>query len=181
MKPLHEHDDAELLARLMQARAELPPVPDAWRERALAAFAAHAAVAPGAPAQVLGAAAALVQGVLATLRFDSWAQPALAAGLRAVRPATRHLLFSADGRDLDLRITPEGDGFVLTGQVLGPDERGLIALSSLDGQGGACQGELDEFGEFRLANVAAGRYRLQLLTAGARVLVDPLEVGAAQT
>ena len=42
--------------------------------------------------------------VQAVLSFDSWAQPVLAAGVRSGATDTRHLLFNAQGRDVDLRI-----------------------------------------------------------------------------
>jgi hypothetical protein len=95
------------------------------------------------------------------------------------------MVFSAMGRDVDLRILPLGGQFVLAGQVLGPDELGrleLVAEPSDEAAGGvdARWTTLDALGEFRLADVAPGRYLLTLHLAGERLLLPPIDVGASR-
>jgi len=60
-----------------------------------------------------------VQRIIASLAFDSLAPPAL-AGVRSLRGLGRQMLFTAEGYDIDLRLSPaEGDGpDSLIGQVL---------------------------------------------------------------
>jgi hypothetical protein len=174
MKPLDDLSDDELGAALRRIDAALPPVPPALRRAALAQWPA----APGRAQAAVGAAAALGRWVVAALRVDGWATPPTAQALRSVRPATRQLLYSAEGRDIDLRIVPGPEAFVLTGQVLGPDETGLIELRRHDGAGAApLQAELDALGEFRLAGVEPGRYRLMLHAGDTTIEVPELDVG----
>ncbi len=173
MKPLDQLTDDELGAALARIAAELPPAPEAWRRSAGALFVAP----PGRAQAALEAATALGRWVQAVLRVDSWAQPATAAGLRSARSGTRHLLYSAEGRDIDLRIVAAAESFVLTGQVLGPDEQGQVALQRSDGTGQPQQAELDAMGEFRLAGIEPGRYRFMLHAGGATIEVPELDVG----
>jgi hypothetical protein len=127
---------------------------------------------------VAGAAWRLVQAVLS---FDSWAQPALAAGVRSAGAGTRHLLFNADGRDVDLRIRAQGASFVLTGQVLGPDEPGEVELLTCAGPGQAavvaCVAALDELGEFHIDTVPRGTCTLTLRVGGDQIVLPAIEVG----
>ena len=114
----------------------------------------------------------------AALRFDSWAGAPLAFGMRALPSDTRHLLFSAMGRDIDLRITPAEAHFALAGQILGPDESGRVELTPQAGQGeGRRIAAIDELGEFRLDDVHSGTYRLTLRMGGDEIVLPPIEVG----
>ena len=177
MKPLQQLSDDELVRTLLRARRELPEAPVAWQEAAVALFQSTA------PSPLLDTAAALGRLVRAVLSFDSWAAPALAGGMRSLRSPTRHLLYSAEGRDIDLRISPQAGTtagpFSLSGQILGPDESGRIELSVLDTGLSAPQhaGALDDLGEFRIDGVPAGLYRLTLHVGDAPIVVQPLEVG----
>ncbi len=174
MKPLHDLSDDELGAAIRRIDAALPPVPPAWRRAALAQWPA----ATGRVQAATGAAAALGRWVVAVLRADGWASPPAALALRSVRPAARQLLYSAEGRDIDLRIVPGPESFVLTGQVLGPDEHGRIELQRHGGAAGSpLQAELDALGEFRLAGVEPGRYRLMLHAGDTTIEVPELDVG----
>ena len=102
-------------------------------------------------------------------------------GMRSVASDTRHLLFSAQGRDIDLRISPAADQFALTGQILGPDEAGVIELAARahDGQkaSGARIVPLDALGEFRLDGVPGGTYQMTLRMGGDEIVLPPIEVG----
>jgi hypothetical protein len=173
MKPLQQLSDDDLVQALQQASRELPDAPLAWQQAALALFQSSATSA------LLDTAAALGRLVRAALTFDSWAAPTLAGGMRSLRSPTRHLLYSAEGRDIDLRIQPQGGQFSLSGQILGPDETGRIELAALEDAGAAAarEGALDALGEFRIDGVPAGLYRLTLHVGGAPIVVQPLEVG----
>lgn len=174
MKPISQLSDVdfELLAR--QAAA-LPDAPQAWVESACSLFTPSTSLS-----QVAGAALALVRGVLS---FDSWAPAPAGLAVRSVPSDTRHLVFSAMGRDIDLRIVPTPGHFMVSGQVLGPDETGRVELVA------ATEGELtapalsrfaalDAMGEFRLDGVPGGRYQLTLHLEHEQVLLPPIEVGA---
>jgi hypothetical protein len=180
MKPVEQFTDDEFAQHVHRAVRALPDAPAAWQQAAIAMWPAPAVLSTwSAAAQT---AQALLRVVHAALTFDSWATPGLAhgstSGMRSARNPTRHLLYSAQGRDIDLRITPSAEHFALSGQVLGPDETGRIELARVDApdQPGH-QGELDELGEFRLDGVPAGRYVLTLHVADQAVQVQDIDVG----
>lgn len=126
-----------------------------------------------------GLAGAATRLLAAALRFDSWAGAPLAFGMRALPADTRHLLFSAMGRDIDLRITPTEPHFALAGQILGPDESGRVELTPQAGQGeGRRIAAIDELGEFRLDAVQRGTYRVTLRMGGDEIVLPPIDVGA---
>jgi hypothetical protein len=164
--------DDEFGQQLRRAVRALPDAPPALLRAAIGLWPAAAAPTPAALVR------ALLNRINAVLTFDSWAAPALAPGMRSLRSATRHLLFSAQGRDIDLRITPQAGGFGLTGQVLGPDDAGTVALARLDQPGAAVQQALlDELGEFRLTDLPAGSYQLSLLLRPDTIELPPLQLG----
>ncbi|MBL8314271.1 MAG: hypothetical protein JNK55_11015 [Rubrivivax sp.] len=174
MKPISQLSDAdfELLAR--QAVA-LPDAPQTWVERACSLFAQT-----GSLSQVAGAALALVRAVLS---FDSWAPAPAGMAVRSVPSDTRHLVFSAMGRDIDLRIVPTPGHYLVSGQILGPDETGRVELAAategeLTTPGPARFAALDAMGEFRLDGVPGGRYQLTLHLKDEQVLLPPIEIGA---
>lgn len=165
------HDDDDFARQVRRAVRELPDAPVAWREAAVALW-------PMAPSPLRAAAGALLAVVQAALRFDSWATPGLAHGMRGGRGGTRHLIYSAQGHDIDLRIAPAAEHFTLSGQVLGPELSAPPELAPLEADAGSARPlALDEFGEFRLEGVAAGRYTLTLHLPAGPVVVQPLEVG----
>jgi hypothetical protein len=175
MKPVEHFTDDEFTQQLQRALRELPDAPAAWQQAAIARFAS----VPTA-VQAAQVAQALVKYVTAVLRFDSWASPAVAHGMRSTRNPTRHLLYSTQGRDIDLRITPSAELFALSGQVLGPDEQGHVELARSDAAAQpGLQAALDELGEFRLDGVPAGRYVLTLHVGDQAMRVQDIDVGAA--
>lgn len=184
MKPLPQLSDDEFTALVRRAVA-LPDAPAHMVQAALAAWQASplaAARLPGWGELATQALAAVRHQVVATLRFDSWAGAPLAAGLRGMRSDTRQLLFSAEGRDVDLRITATGEHFALAGQVLGPDESGSVELTAVGGFGTAGeaaprQAALDEMGEFHLADLAPGRYQLVLRAGDKDIVLPAIQVG----
>lgn len=174
MKPLHTLTDDELAPLIRQAQA-LPDAPEALIRAAIDAWPGVAARRPLAALQA--AAEGLLQQISAVLSFDSWATPALASGLRSTAADTRHLLFSAQGRDIDLRLLPEGAEFALVGQVLGPDDSGWVELTPEAAPEAARRVALDDMGEFRLPAVAAGRHQLVLRLGQDLITLPPLDVG----
>lgn len=165
-EPLPSDDDLALLAH--RARQALPDAPPALL---------HAAIGLWPSAAPMTIATAL-RRVAAVLRFDSWALPPQALGMRGVAADSRHLLFSAEGRDVDLRITREpGGGWSLAGQVLGPDETGHLVLQPAGGGEAVHRASLDALGEFRLDGVAPGPWCLSLETADQIVALPAIDVG----
>lgn len=170
-------DDA--LEQALRASRVLEDAPESLITRTVAAVqalqAARAVTAPAAPG--------LLQRVMAVLAFDSAGAPPLAFGVRAGGPAPHQLLFTAQGHDVDLRITAAvpgaGDWWLLSGQVLGPQSQGQVSLSDAGGTI-VTQCALSEMGEFRLAAVSRGRYTLNLRLGTVEVVLPELSVPQGQ-
>ena len=166
----------------------LPDVPPALQRAAIGLWPAAGRAHPAA-----ALARAVLVRISALLSFDSWAAAAGAPSVRSLRSATRHLLFAAQGRDIDLRIaptpasptpasptpaSPSNIAFCLTGQVLGPDETGAVLLTRIDPPGAAPRhAVLDGLGEFRIDAVPAGAYRLTLHLGPDAIDLPVLQVG----
>lgn len=167
MKPIERLTDEELAALARQAAA-LPDAPREAIDRACALWPKKESLADVARAGT--------RLLAAVLRFDSWASSAPAVGMRSLPADTRHLLFSAMGRDVDLRVTPSRESFAVTGQVLGPDESGRVELArtgSTDTQVTA----IDDLGEFRLDGLVRGTYLLTLRMGPDEIALPPIEIG----
>lgn len=124
----------------------------------------------------------VLQRVAVALRFDSKASPAPAVGLRGSLAETRHLLFSAKGRDIDLRVVPAGSGFELSGQILGPDEGGRVALAahlrtSHRPPPPTRHAAIDALGEFHLDDIDEGTYVLTFELGHDEIVLPPIEMG----
>lgn len=170
MTPENLQNDDALSALAYRAHRALPDAPPALL---------HAALALWSTAQQPCALQQALRRVVAVLSFDSWGLSAQAAGMRGQADNSRHLLFSAEGRDVDLRIAPApGGGWRLAGQVLGPDESGRIKLAPADGGAARHSATLDDLGEFHLDGLTAGRWTLTLETAHEVVELPPIDVGA---
>jgi hypothetical protein len=116
----------------------------------------------------------LPRRVMATLLFDSTQQP-LSMGRRSGAGAERQLVFAAASLDLEVRITPSGSLWEVSGQVINVDARGLATLKSAAGE---VRAPLNEVSEFLLTPVPAGRYTLILQLATATIEFPWLEIGA---
>jgi hypothetical protein len=123
---------------------------------------------------VIAAAARLI---VAVLSFDSWASPATAMGVRSTGTASRHLLFTAEERDVDLRIAHQGGLFEVAGQILGPDESGTVELAPTEvSMGPARSATLDELGSFRLQGLGKGAWRMRLRVGGEVIELPPIDL-----
>ena len=171
MKPFETLSDPEFIAAARRAVRTLADAPVDWQKTAIALW-------PAAPSIWAQAAGAVLRRLQAALSFDSWAQPAPAPGMRSTATELRHLLYSVDGRDIDLRVVPVGAVFNVSGQVLGPDEQGVIELAS-EGLGKriAHVAALDSLGEFRIDGVRAGTYVLTLRLGPDEIVLPAIEVG----
>jgi hypothetical protein len=174
MKPINLLSEDEF-ATLVQRAVALPDAPPALLRAAIGQWQA------AQPSLLQTAVQAVVKRVVAALTFDSWAAGSMAFGVRAVPSDTRHLLFSAMGRDIDVRITPAASHFALTGQILGPDESGMIELASASGESGGAAGvkvaALDALGEFRLEGIPRGSYVLTLRLGEDEIVLPPIDLG----
>lgn len=149
----HRHDtDTELEAALKASRT-LVDAPEHVIQRAIDVFAARSAAPAPRPA-------GLRQRLQALLSFDSAGLSPAAAGVRSAGGGTRQVLFSAEGRDIDLRIGPSSAaGWQVSGQILGPDEIGTVELRCGEFQARTAWNELSEF---RFDGVPGGTCQLTL-------------------
>ena len=175
MKPIPPLSDDEL-ADLARRAEGLEDAPEHVIRRAIDVWQAP-------PLRAGELARAIVSRVKAALTFDSWAAPGLAFGMRNVPSASdmRQLLFSAHGRDLDIRITPAAHRFEVSGQILGPDVTGSIELLPVTSdhavQQTAASAVVDELGEFHLSDVVPGTYTLVLRVTDIEIELPAFEIG----
>lgn len=202
MKPIDQLSEAEWMD-LVRRAAGMSDAPAAWVRSALELWHVKGSqqvdpARPALPVPPPGPAPTAPPPALrrwfAALSFDSWAAPALASGMRMVGSDVRHLLFSAEGRDVDLRIAPEGEAYAVRGQLLGPNGDGQVVLTILapgaagDAAAGGAQGALshpaeahvaalDELGEFRLDGVTEGAYLLTVRLREDEIVLAPIAIG----
>ena len=173
MKPLKNLSDDEFSNRLRQALVNLPDAPLAWQVAATKLW-PRASSAEALRTMVQ----AVFNRINAVLTFDSWAMPAIAHGMRSASSPTRHLLYSSEGRDIDLRISRESEAFTLAGQILGPDEAGSIEFSPIgDNPGSTYTTSLDALGEFRIAGLTRGTYVMTLHMGNDQIVIPGIDVG----
>ena len=119
----------------------------------------------------------LLRRVVAALTFDSSTQSP-AFGLRSGLAApARQLLFSAGDFDVDLRLAAGGEGWTVSGQVLGPCDGGEVEVMAGEGPGVA-RADLNELCEFTLPPVPEGVYTLRLRAGGVEVEITELSLRA---
>jgi hypothetical protein len=108
------------------------------------------------------AAGRSLREVVASLVFDSFAQPAL-TGARGAS-AARQLLLSAEGIDVHLRVSTHGNRRWIAGQILPRDKktdlRGTVHLLQ---QGKRIEtAEADRFGEFEFFDIPEGPLQVEV-------------------
>ena len=116
----------------------------------------------------------LLRRIVAALSFDSNANLTPAFGVRSGQSTSRQLLYSAEENDIDIRLTPENENWIISGQVLGQDCVG--GRIELEGQGERAAVELNEMCEFTLPAVGAGSYALRLRLGSAEIEIPQLEL-----
>ena len=172
MSPTPDLPEDEWLALVREALA-LGEAPPQTVGRALELWRMHGPRRRGADA---------LRRWVAVLRADSWATPQQALGLRNAPSDVRHMLFTANDRNVDLRIAPQAEGFALSGQHLGPDAGGHVELSWVAG-GSPVPSPLDralnDMGEFRFDGVTPGTYLLTVRIGGDEIVLPPFDVGSS--
>lgn len=132
------------------------------------------------PSQTGAAAASeklVARRILAALNFDSM-QSAPAFGLRSGQATERQLLFSAGDHELDVRVRPNGETWVVSGQVLGHCTGGEIELEQTEDATVLAVARLNDVCEFALPAVPHGSYTLRLRLGESEVEVPGLELRA---
>lgn len=170
MSPQSRAPDDAALERLLRDSRQLDDAPESVIQRAIDVWAAR----PPAPATGAG----VLRRLVAALGFDSLGMTPQAAGVRSVgSDGVRQLLFTADGRDIDLRVAPAADPgrWQLSGQVLGPDEAGTAELRCADVQARTAWNEL---AEFRFDDVPAGACQLTLRGGDWELVLPPFDIPA---
>lgn len=153
--------DADLAA-LLRASRGLEEPPQHAIERAYGAWRPRHVAAPAR------------RTLAAVLGFDSLLMPAL--GVRGEGGTTRQLLYSAEGRDVDLRLSARADGsHGVSGQLLGPDRGGRVRLQV---EAHVQETAIDELGEFAFAPCPAGDARLALELGDTVIELPAFDLGA---
>lgn len=119
-------------------------------------------------------APSLIRHIVAALTFDSSMNLTPAFGVRASASEARQLLYSAEERDVDIRIAALGDQWIVTGQLLGGDCSG--AQIQAEGDSGSAQATLNDFCEFSLPPLPSGSYTLRLLLPDAQLEIQSFEL-----
>jgi hypothetical protein len=122
----------------------------------------------------------LAHHILATLKFDSFTESPISLGVRSVSSSNRQILFSAEGRDIDVRVSSLSKRgsmvFSVSGQILGPDDSGSVSLESDARQWSA---DLNELSEFQFEEVPAGKYEMTVSLGDTVIVLPKIDVGSA--
>jgi hypothetical protein len=167
MNPIHLSDDAIIEA--LRAESTQMDAPEHVIQRAFTLWKPKTA-----PAQQ-----SLLSKIMAVLKFDSSAVSPMALGVRSIGSPTRQMLFSAEGRDIDLRIAPRAKGasrqWDITGQVLGPDDNGSVSLRGTNREWSA---NLNDLSEFHIEDIPEGEYQLMVLLNGSVIVLPEIKIPA---
>jgi hypothetical protein len=167
MKPHQLTDDA--IVQALRAESTQMDAPEHVIQRAFTIWKPKTATA----------SQTVLSKVLAVLKFDSMTASPVAMGVRSIGSATRQMLFSAEGRDIDVRIAPRTIGnaqkWDVVGQVLGPDDNGSVSLRSEHREWSA---NLNELSEFHIEDVPEGEYQLLVMLNGSVIVLPDLKIPA---
>jgi len=143
----------------------------------------RADVSEDAPRDIIARAIALARArepepsslrrLVALLSFDSLTV-APSFGVRSGEGAARQLIYIAAKNDLDLRIAPRGDEWVVSGQVLGEACAG--GSVEITGAGKSNSAKLNELCEFALEPVPAGIYQIRFRLADVEVEIPSINL-----
>lgn len=168
MSPTPRVPDDATLERRLHASRRLEDAPESVIQRAIDVW------VPRPPATAAGHG--VLRRLAAVLSFDSLGMTPQAAGVRSLgADGIRQLLYSAEGRDIDLRVAPAAQAgrWRLSGQVLGPDETGTAELRCGDVR---AQVAWNELAEFRFDDVPAGACELTLRGSGWELTLPPIDI-----
>lgn len=112
----------------------------------------------------------LVQRVLARLQMDLSPERAVFGERSASASAVRQMLFAAGENQIDLRVAKANKGFKLNGQILGEGFAGAECRLFSDAKSYAAK--LNELSEFRLENIAKGKYTLTIISDDQEIIVE---------
>jgi hypothetical protein len=105
-----------------------------------------------------------VRQVLASLVFDSFAQPVM-AGARGATATSRQMVLQAEGYDIHLKIWGTASARRMAGQILARSERSFVHAARLhllrDGER-LDSTAVDKFGEFEFEVIPEGFLSLQV-------------------
>jgi anti-sigma factor RsiW len=179
---LSADDQAEIESHLLACPRCASDV--AWLRRVIGLMRADETKNP--PAPVVAAAKRLFRApttpagpaarrqVSASLSFDSMQAP-VAMGLRAGAQPSRQMLFTTADYLVDLRITPSGALWAVSGQLLGAEAGEQVELR---GPSRMARVPLNDMNEFVLPPAPPGNYTLTVRLADLDITITDLELGA---
>jgi hypothetical protein len=94
----------------------------------------------------------------------------------AAASSIRQVLYRAGDSAIDVRIEPDKKGFILQGQILGPDFSGATVVLSEDARSFKTKTVANEAGEFRFDSVPGGRYELTIRKQGVEITLKTVDV-----
>ena len=169
MKPDTDPDELAAQARIeaaLRASRVLENAPEAVIQRAIGLW--------SAPARA-GASPGLRERLRAVLSFDSAGASPLAFGRRSAGAEMRQLIFSAGERDIDLRVSPAGEGrWRVAGQVFGPDAAGRVRVQVGDLMSECAWNEL---AEWQFDALPSGECRVVIGSDGWEIELPPFALG----
>ena len=95
--------------------------------------------------------------------------------MRSGASVKRQLVFRAAELGLDIHVASTGSTWTISGQVLGSDEGGQVALQ---GQAATFQATLNDLSQFTLPPVASGTYTLTVQLKDTVIEIPALEIGS---
>jgi hypothetical protein len=126
------------------------------------------------------ALSAFMQTLRAALSWDSRQQLAL-QGVRSGAVAAYRQLYTSSSAEIELMIEPAQQRYAIHGEIMGTDDANLgSALIQLLDRGDTLVHEVEanDAGQFRMASVGAGAYRLLITPVDGPVIeVESLEIG----
>lgn len=115
--------------------------------------------------------------VIGSLQFDS-TRHAPAFGMRSGGALERQMIVHFAALTVDLRISQAADGWQVMGQLLSEEpDAALQGRAELLGLNGSATAAVDDLGEFALASVRSGEYRLTLLLDTQALVIPQLDLG----
>lgn len=116
----------------------------------------------------------LLRRVLAVLQAEIQIGDVAFGERSAGEAKARQILFQTEDHAIDLRIKPDGDAFVIHGQILGDGFDNGSAVLSDGSQENTF--EIDRNSEFRSGKIAPGEYSLTLKGSETEISIDTLRI-----